>query len=78
LPEVSGQVDEVGNGDNLIVVDIALTPAAALIEVRGKVDEVADADGLVKVEIANDGVGDDDGIFINALAVEGGVAVGGR
>ena len=71
--EVACEVDEVGDGDLTIEIQIAFAPAAGGVEVGGEVDVVRDGDGFVEVEVAQDGVADEDGIEVNGLAIEGGI-----
>ena len=53
---MGGELDEVGDGDSVVVIDVAFLPGdvrAGRVEVGGEVDEVADGDDAVKIEIAN-------------------------
>ena len=50
--EVGGEVDEVGDGDGRVVVEIAVGPGdlrTGFVEVRPKLDEVGDGDLAVEV-----------------------------
>jgi len=51
--EVAGEVNEVGDGDRAVVIQIAILPGAGAIEVSGEVNEIGDGDGAVEVEIAD-------------------------
>src|ERR1051325_2468219 len=59
MPEVAGKVDEVGDGDHSVVVQITFLPAAGFVEVGGEVDEVGDADRAVEIHIADGRVEDE-------------------
>jgi len=56
--KVGGQIDEVGDADGAVVIQITFLPGdggAAGIEIRSQVDEVGDADRAVEVQIADAG-----------------------
>ena len=59
--EIGSQRDEIGDGGEAVVVDVAIAPGGALVEVGGEVDEVGDGDGFVEVEVADKRVEDEDG-----------------
>src|SRR3954462_1201213 len=54
--EVGSQIDEVADGDGVVVIQIALLPGniwAGLVEVAGKIDEVRDGDDPIEIKIAD-------------------------
>ena len=54
LVEVTCQRDEVSDGGDVIVVEIAGGPYAGLIEIAGEGNEVGDGNTVIQIEIADD------------------------
>src|SRR5882672_2097811 len=61
---MAGQVDEIADGGEVVVIQIAGGPDAAGVEVGREVDEVADADLIVEIQVADEGGADEDGAAI--------------
>src|SRR5688572_25940176 len=62
LAEVGGEGEEVGDGDELVVVYISGWPRRIFTaEIGGELEEVGDGDGVVEIQVADEGGADGDG-----------------
>src|SRR5205085_4402191 len=54
------EIDEIADGGDVVVIQIAAGPDAGRVEVGGEIDEVADAHVVVEVQVADQRGADDD------------------